>query len=71
MRMTMADEIKRWAAKHKAALAKSYDLQQEFITPYTPEQTGMVERAIRTLKEQSAHRHRFESLAHASRVIAN
>lgn len=43
MSMTMADEIKRWAAKHKAALAKSYDLQQEFITPYTPEQNGMVE----------------------------
>ena len=27
MSMTMADEIKLWPAKHKAALAKSYDLQ--------------------------------------------
>ncbi len=31
----------------------------------------MVERVIRTLKEQSMHRHRFESLQHAKRVIAD
>jgi putative transposase len=31
---------------------KSYGLQQEFITPYGPEQNGMVERVIRTLKNQ-------------------
>ena len=29
----------------------------------------MVERLIRTLKEQCVHRHRFEALQHASRVI--
>ena len=29
----------------------------------------MVERVIRTLKEQCVHRHRFETLQHASRVI--
>ena len=52
-------------------LVKSYGLQQEFITPYTPEQNGMVERVIRTLKDQCVHRHRFESLQHASRVIGD
>ena len=31
----------------------------------------MVARVICTLKKQCAHRHRFESLAHASRVIAD
>jgi len=31
----------------------------------------MVERVIRTLKEQCVHRHRFESLQHASRVIGD
>ena len=36
------------------ALVKSYGLQQEFITPYSPEQNGMVERVIRTLKDQNA-----------------
>ena len=60
-----------FTSRSYTALVKSYGLQQEFITPYTPEQNGMVERVIRTLKEQCAHRHRFESLAHASRVIAD
>lgn len=32
---------------------------------------GMVERVIRTLKEQCVHRHRFESIQHATRVIAD
>ena len=60
-----------FTSRSYTALVKSYGLQQEFITPYTPEQNGMVERVIRTLKEQCAHRHRFESLVHASRVIAD
>jgi putative transposase len=34
------------------ALVKSYGLRQEFITPRCPHQNGMVERVIRTLKEQ-------------------
>lgn len=32
---------------------------------------GMVERVIPTIKEQCAHRHRFETLQHASRVIGD
>jgi len=31
----------------------------------------MVERLIQTLKEQCVHRHRFETLQHASRVIGD
>ena len=53
------------------ALVRSYGLRQEFITPHCPQQNGMVERVIRTLKEQCAHRHRFETLQHASRVIGD
>jgi putative transposase len=60
-----------FTSRRYTALVKSYGLQQEFITPYTPEQNGMVERVIRTLKEQCVHRHRFETLTHASRVIAD
>jgi putative transposase len=52
-------------------LVKSYGLRQEFITPHSPEQNGLVERVIRTLKEQCVHRHRFESLQHASRLIGD
>lgn len=36
-----------------------------------PQQNGMVERVIRTLKEQCTHRHRFESIQHANRVIGD
>ncbi|WP_424991454.1 IS3 family transposase [Fluviibacterium sp. S390] len=52
-------------------LVRSYGLRQEFITPHCPQQNGMMERLIRSLKEQCAHRHRFESLAHASRTIGD
>ena len=52
-------------------LVRSYGLKQEFITPHCPQQNGMVERLIRTLKEQCAHRHRFETLQHAMRVIGD
>jgi putative transposase len=31
----------------------------------------MVERVIRTLKEQCIHRHRFDSIQHAARVIGD
>ena len=50
---------------------RSYGLQQKFITPHTPQQNGLVERLIRTLKEQCVHRHRLETLQHASRVISD
>ena len=60
-----------FTSRNYTALVKSYGLQQEFITPYTPEQNAMVERVIRTLKEQCAHQQRFETLQHASRVIGD
>jgi putative transposase len=52
-------------------LVKSYGLQQEFITPHCPEQNGLVERVIRTIKEQCVHRQRFETLQHAFRVLGD
>ena len=60
-----------FSSRSYTALVRSYCLQQEFITPYCPQQSGMVERVIRTLKEQCVHRHRFESQQHASRAIAD
>jgi putative transposase len=60
-----------FTSRSYTALVRSYGLQQEFITPHCPQQNGMVERVIRTLKEQCTHRHRFESLQHASRVIGD
>ena len=52
-------------------LVRSYGLKQEFITPHCPQQNGMVERVIRTLKEQCLHRNRFESQQNAMRVIGD
>lgn len=52
-------------------MVRSYGLQQEFITPHCPQQNGMIERVIRTLKEQCVQRHRFETQQHAARIIAD
>lgn len=60
-----------FTSRRYTALVRSYGLQQEFITPHCPQQNGMVERVIRSLKEQCVHRHRFETLQHASRVIGD
>ncbi|MGC1816320.1 MAG: IS3 family transposase [Casimicrobiaceae bacterium] len=60
-----------FTSRSYTALVRSYGLRKEFITPHTPEQNGMVERVIRTLKEQCAHRHRFETLQHAARGIGD
>ena len=34
------------------AACRDYRLRQEFITPYTPEQNGLIERFFRSLKEE-------------------
>lgn len=47
-----------------------YRLTQEFITPYTPEQNGVIERFFRSFKEECAWQHNFASLEEA-RVSVN
>lgn len=47
-----------------------YGLSQEYITPYTPEENGLCERFIRTLKEQCVWLHRFKNLEEARTTIA-
>jgi putative transposase len=39
-------------SRHFMATCHDYKLPQEFITPYTPEQNGMIERFFRSLKEE-------------------
>jgi putative transposase len=39
------------------AACRDYRLKQEFITPYTPEQNGMIERFFRSLKEECTWLH--------------
>ena len=51
------------------AACRQYHLTQEFITPYTPEQNGIIERFFRSLKEECIWQHNFNSFAEARRVI--
>jgi len=57
-------------AKSYRRTAKDYGLEQEYITPYTPEQNGLVERVIRTLKEECVWLQLFRSLEEAEREIS-
>jgi putative transposase len=43
------------------AACRDYRLSQEFITPYTPEQNGIIERFFRSLKEECVWQHQFHS----------
>lgn len=60
-----------FTSRHYTQRVRGYGLKQEFITPYCPQQNDMVERVIRSLKEQCVYRHRFETQRHAMRVIAD
>lgn len=60
-----------FCSKTYTKLVKLYGLEQEFITPNTPQQEGMVEQLIRTVKEQRVYHHNFETIRNAERVIAN
>jgi len=51
------------------AACKDYRLRQEFITPYTPEQNGMIERFFRSLKEECVWQRSFPSFKEARRAL--
>lgn len=51
------------------AACRSYRLGQEFITPYTPEQNGLIERFSRALKEECAWQYNFATFDHARGAI--
>ena len=45
-------------------------LRQEFITPYTSAQNGMIERFFRSLKEECVWLNRFGNFHQAKRSVA-
>jgi putative transposase len=51
------------------AACRDYQLRQEFITPYTPEQNGMIERFFRSLKEECVWQRSFVSFTEARRAV--
>jgi putative transposase len=48
-----------FTSKRFRAACTFYRLSQEFITPYTPEQKGLVKRFFRSLKEEGVWQHNF------------
>jgi len=52
-------------------MCRDYGLPQEFVTPYTPEQNGMIERFFRSLKEECVWLRNFRSFEEAKREIDN
>jgi putative transposase len=58
-----------FTAKRFRAACRDYRLSQEFITPYTPEQNGMIERFFRSLKEECVWQHNFAGFSEAKAAI--
>ena len=54
-----------FGSRQYRAVVKDYGLQQEYITPYTPQQNGLCERFIKTFKEEFCWCNRFASIDHA------
>lgn len=52
------------------AACRAMQLDQEFITPYTPEQNGLIERFFRSAKEECVWQHPFASFDEATPIIA-
>jgi putative transposase len=48
---------------------RAYGITQEYITPYTPQQNGIIERFFRSLKEECVWQRSFKSFAEARRII--
>jgi putative transposase len=57
-------------SKRFRAACRDYRLTQEYITPYTPEQNGLIERWFRSLEEECVWVNRFDDFAAARRAIA-
>ncbi len=60
-----------FGAKAFVGVVNRYGLNQEYITPYTPEQNGMIERFFRSLKEECIWQNRFSSKDAAFRIVAD
>jgi putative transposase len=68
--MLRSDNGLVFGAKVFVKVVRRYGLGQEYITPYSPEQNGMIERFFLTLKQECIWLHRFDSRDHAFGVVA-
>lgn len=58
-----------FGSKLYRSLVRDYGISQEYITPYTPEENGLVERFIRSFKEECVWQNRFENIEEARLII--
>lgn len=58
-----------FSSKQYLKLVSRYGLKPEYITPYSPEQNGVIERFMRTLKEECIWLNLFTSFEEAKRII--
>ena len=58
-----------FTSKRYLKLVRAYGLCSEYITPYSPEQNGMIERFMRTLKEECIWLNMFSSFSEAKEII--
>ena len=64
-----SDNGKVFTSKRFVGRCKQYGLSQEFITPYSPQQNGMIERFFRSFKEECIWLHNFEGVEDARETI--
>ena len=64
-----SDNGRVFCSKTYSSLVKNYGISQEFITPCTPQQNGMVERPIRTIKKQCIYHNWFKNTRNAERNL--
>ena len=68
--MIRSDNGLIFTARRFRAACRDYRLSQEFITPYMPEQNGMIERFFRSLKEECVWQHNFAGFVEAKATIS-
>jgi len=59
-----------FSSKSFTKTVNDYNFTQEFITPYTPQQNGMIERFFRTIKEECIWHYNFKSLKETNEIIS-
>ena len=59
-----------FGAKAFVRTANRYGVRQEYITPHTPQQNGMIERFFRTIKEECLWQYNFSNRDEAFSIVA-
>ncbi len=67
--MIVSDNGLIFTSRQFREACRFYRLPQEFITPYTPQQNGLIERFFRSFQEECVWQHNFDSFEEAAKVV--